>query len=98
MQIAGIQRTSLIDYPGKVSATLFTLGCNMKCPYCHNKQISFDFADASVMDLKDVFDFFSDKPYSIFKLLQKNLKSCPQYDKSLENFQYSNYVAILKNK
>lgn len=61
MQIAGIQRTSLIDYPGKVSATLFTLGCNMKCPYCHNKQISFDFADASVMDLKDVFDFLDER-------------------------------------
>lgn len=45
MQIAGIQKTSLIDYPGKVCTVLFTIGCNMKCPYCHNKQISFDFAE-----------------------------------------------------
>lgn len=61
MQIAGIQRTTLIDYPGKVSATLFTLGCNMKCPYCHNKQISFDFVDANVMDTKDVFTFLDER-------------------------------------
>jgi len=61
VQIAGIQRTSLIDYPGKVSATLFTLGCNMKCPYCHNKQISFDFAEATVMDIKEVFAFLDER-------------------------------------
>ncbi len=61
MQIAGIQRTTLIDYPGKVSATLFTLGCNMKCPYCHNKQISFDFVDANVMDTKDVFALLDER-------------------------------------
>ena len=61
MQIAGIQRTTLIDYPGKVSATLFALGCNMKCPYCHNKQISFDFAESNIMDMKDVYAFLDER-------------------------------------
>lgn len=62
MQIAGIQKTTLIDYPGKVATTLFTLGCNMKCPYCHNKQISFDFADTTVpMDIQDVFAFLDER-------------------------------------
>ncbi len=62
MQIAGIQKTTLIDYPGKVASTLFTLGCNMKCPYCHNKQISFDFADTTTpMDINEVFDFFDER-------------------------------------
>lgn len=32
----GIQKVSLIDYPGKVAATLFTGGCNFRCPWCHN--------------------------------------------------------------
>ncbi len=37
--------------------TLFTLGCNMKCPYCHNKQISFDFAEQpKLLEIKEVFD------------------------------------------
>jgi pyruvate formate lyase activating enzyme len=36
MKIAGWHRCSLIDYPGKVAATLFTQGCNLRCPFCHN--------------------------------------------------------------
>jgi pyruvate formate lyase activating enzyme len=37
MKIAGIHYNSLIDYPGKISAIIFTPGCNMDCFYCHNK-------------------------------------------------------------
>lgn len=36
MQISGIQKTTLLDYPGKVSTIIFTLGCNFRCHYCHN--------------------------------------------------------------
>lgn len=36
MIIAGLQKTSLIDYPGKLSCVLFSIGCNFECPYCHN--------------------------------------------------------------
>jgi pyruvate formate lyase activating enzyme len=36
MQIGGIQKSSLIDYPGKVSSVIFCAGCNFDCPYCHN--------------------------------------------------------------
>jgi pyruvate formate lyase activating enzyme len=32
----GLQKTTLLDYPAHVAATLFTGGCNFKCPYCHN--------------------------------------------------------------
>lgn len=35
----GLQKTTLLDYPGKVAATLFTQGCNLRCPYCHNKEL-----------------------------------------------------------
>ncbi len=37
--IAGFQKTSLIDYPGKVCSIIFTAGCNFKCPFCHNSQL-----------------------------------------------------------
>ena len=33
MRIAGLQKTSLIDYPEKISAIIFTQGCNFRCPY-----------------------------------------------------------------
>ena len=36
MIIGGLQRTSLIDYPGKVAAVVFTMGCPFRCHYCHN--------------------------------------------------------------
>lgn len=34
--IAGIQKTTLLDYPGKLAATIFLQGCNFRCPFCHN--------------------------------------------------------------
>ena len=34
--ISGIQKTSLIEYPGKICTVLFTGGCNLRCPFCHN--------------------------------------------------------------
>ena len=39
MKIGGIQKSSLIDYPGKVSSVIFCSGCNFDCPYCHNPDL-----------------------------------------------------------
>jgi pyruvate formate lyase activating enzyme len=39
MRIGGFQKFSLIDYPGKVAAVVFTQGCNFRCGYCHNPQL-----------------------------------------------------------
>ncbi len=36
MKIYGFQKTTLLDYPGHVAATIFTGGCNFRCPFCHN--------------------------------------------------------------
>ncbi len=40
MIFGGMQKTSLIDFPGKVSCILFTPGCNFICPYCHNPDLA----------------------------------------------------------
>ncbi len=62
MQIAGVQKTSLIDFPNKISTVLFTIGCNMKCPYCHNKQISFDFVcPPQPMLMSDIFSLIQER-------------------------------------
>lgn len=39
MKIVGIQKLTLLDYPGRVACTVFLNGCNFKCPYCHNAQL-----------------------------------------------------------
>ena len=40
MHIAGLQKNSLIDYPGKLSSVVFFSGCNFNCPYCHNPDLA----------------------------------------------------------
>ena len=39
MKIGGFLKFSLIDYPGKMAAVIFTQGCNFRCPYCHNSEL-----------------------------------------------------------
>lgn len=39
MLIGGLQKTSFLDYPDKISAIIFTLGCNFRCGYCHNPEL-----------------------------------------------------------
>lgn len=42
MKFSGLQKVSLIDYPNKIASVLFTPGCNLRCPFCHNWRIAFD--------------------------------------------------------
>lgn len=39
MKLAGWQGTTLIDYPGRVASTVFAVGCNFRCPFCHNPEL-----------------------------------------------------------
>ena len=39
MIICGLQKTTLLDYPGHVAATIFLGNCNFRCPFCHNKEV-----------------------------------------------------------
>ena len=39
MIFGGFQKTTLIDYPGKVACMVYTIGCNFRCPYCHNPEL-----------------------------------------------------------
>ena len=39
MNIAGLQKMTLLDYPGKVACTVFLQGCNFRCPFCHNSDL-----------------------------------------------------------
>jgi len=46
--ISGWQKTTFIDYPGKIASTIFIGGCNFRCPYCHNKDLVRQSATATV--------------------------------------------------
>lgn len=56
MVIGGLQKTSLIDYPEKISAVIFTQGCNFKCHYCHNPEL-IQSTRKSTIDPSEVLNF-----------------------------------------
>jgi DegV family protein with EDD domain len=39
MKLAGLQKLTLLDYPGQLACTVFTSGCNMRCPFCQNADL-----------------------------------------------------------
>jgi len=57
MKIAGLQKVSLIDYPGKIAAVIFTQGCNLRCGYCHNPELVYPESFTPLYVLQDIFDF-----------------------------------------
>lgn len=57
MNIYGLQKVTLLDYPGKVACTLFTAGCNFRCPFCHNKSLVTEIPqDVTILEA-DFFGF-----------------------------------------
>ena len=57
MKIGGLQKISLIDYPGLISAIVFLQGCNFKCPYCHNPELVEPKLFRPCLDEKGIFEF-----------------------------------------
>ncbi|MEI6477604.1 MAG: anaerobic ribonucleoside-triphosphate reductase activating protein [bacterium] len=59
MRIGGLQKITLVDYPGKVAATVFTQGCTFRCPYCHNPELVLPERFEPVLDVEEFFDFLA---------------------------------------
>ena len=57
MQIAGLQKLTLLDFPGKVACTVFTGGCNFRCPFCHNAQLVLLPDGHDSLDTEEFFTF-----------------------------------------
>ena len=56
MKIHGLQKMTLLDFPGKVACTVFLGGCDMRCPFCHNWEL-VDGSAKSIMDEKELLSF-----------------------------------------
>lgn len=57
MRIAGLDKSSFVDYPGKVAATIFTPGCNLDCFYCQNRHLLGPDQPDSTYDPQAVLEF-----------------------------------------
>jgi pyruvate formate lyase activating enzyme len=55
--IGGLQKVTLIDFPGKVAAAIFTRGCNFRCPYCHNPELVDPARYVSPIDEESLFSY-----------------------------------------
>ena len=58
MRIAGLQKLTLLDFPDKTAATVFTAGCNLRCPFCHNAELVYTSAQEPNETLSEE-DFFA---------------------------------------
>ncbi len=57
MNIQGIQKLTLLDYPEKMACTIFTGGCNLRCPFCHNAGIVLNPSAEGEFSVEDILAF-----------------------------------------
>lgn len=58
IRLFGLQKLSLLDYPGTVASTVFTGGCNFRCPFCHNADLVFLPENTAEIKEADIVNFF----------------------------------------
>lgn len=63
MQIGGLQKVTLIDYPGKIACTVFLIGCNFRCPWCYSSELVVPEKIKKQLKIteKDFFEFLKEK-------------------------------------
>ncbi|MBP5231028.1 MAG: anaerobic ribonucleoside-triphosphate reductase activating protein [Clostridia bacterium] len=59
MVINGFQKMTLLDYPGRVACTLFTAGCNFRCPFCHNAALVTEIRPEDRLDESEILAFLA---------------------------------------
>lgn len=57
MRIGGFQKMTVLDYPGKIAATVFTYGCNLRCPFCHNASLVVD--NSALLNENEIFAYLA---------------------------------------
>ncbi|NLV86532.1 MAG: anaerobic ribonucleoside-triphosphate reductase activating protein [Clostridiales bacterium] len=61
MRICGLIKLSLLDYPEKLAATVFTGGCNLRCPFCHNGSLVLHPENVEGISENELMDFLSSR-------------------------------------
>lgn len=83
MTISGMQKLTLLDYPGKTACLIFTQGCNFRCPFCHNKDLLNESFEDEIIEEDEVFSYLNKRKGVIDgicisggePLLQKDIES-----------------------
>ena len=78
MLIGGFQKTSLIDYPKKIAAIVFTHGCNFRCHYCHNPELVT--GAEKIADENAILDFLDTRKGKLDGIVVTGGEPCLQKD------------------
>ena len=65
MIVKGLMKTSLIDFPGNIAAVIFTAGCNMRCPFCHNAKLVLNSKELKKYNEEEIFSFLKTRKHLI---------------------------------
>ena len=57
MVVNGLMKMTLLDFPGRVACTVFTAGCNMRCPFCHNAALVTEIDPAERIEVDEIMAF-----------------------------------------
>ncbi len=63
MKISGLQKLTLLDYPGHLACTIFTLGCNFRCPFCQNASLVLSQRKNSQYEEEEILNFLSSRKH-----------------------------------
>ena len=61
MYLCGLQKLSMVDYPGKLAATVFTGGCNLRCPFCHNALLVTRLDETPKLSEQEILNFLASR-------------------------------------
>ncbi len=94
MKIYGFQKLTLLDYPGKTSCTVFTGGCNFRCPFCHNSDLVLNPHIYPEIAEEEIFEFLKKRKNIIEAVCITGgepmlIKELPDFVKKLRNFDVS---------
>ncbi len=96
MLIGGLQKITLIDYPGKLAATIFVCGCNFRCPWCYSPELVLPekIKDQPKITEKDLFAFLQSKKGLLDGIVICGGEPClnkdlPQFIKKIKELGYA---------
>ena len=96
MKIGGLQKLTLIDYPGKIACTVFLIGCNFRCPFCYNAELVLPekIERQPIISEKDFFNFLKERKDLLEGVSLTGGEPCiykdlPDFIKKIKNLGYS---------
>jgi len=96
MILGGLQKTTLIDYPGKIAATVFVCGCNFRCPWCYSSELVLPekIRNQPKISEKVFFDFLQSKKGLLEGIVICGGEPClnadlPQFIEKIKKFGYA---------